>query len=115
MPILDNAARNDLLQPGLGGAFVREGFGTAPPFTPTGNALAGMRMGVKDIFLVQGQRMGGGTPAWGAQQPIAQESAPAVQLCLEAGAHCRTQVRRSTLSLVTSRRRHRRVASANHP
>lgn len=87
MPMLDNTARNDLLQPGLGGAFVREGFGTAPPFTRTGNALAGMRMGVKDVFLVQGQCMGGGTPAWGAQQPIAEESAPAVRLCLEAGAH----------------------------
>ncbi len=77
---------DDLLQPGFGGAFVRDGFGTPPPFTKVGGALDGMRMGVKDVFQVEGQRMGGGTPAWGRQQSIATESAPAVRLCLEAGA-----------------------------
>lgn len=86
MSILNAANCQELLQPGLGGAFLRESFSIAPPFTQIGNALAGMRMAVKDVFLVQGHRMGGGTPAWGAQQPIAEESAPAVRLCLEAGA-----------------------------
>ena len=84
--MLDTPSHNELLQPGLGGAFVRDGFGASVPCTQTSSTLAGMRMGVKDVFLVQGQRMGGGTPAWGAQQPIATESAPAVRLCLEAGA-----------------------------
>jgi len=87
MPKLDTTSHNDLLQPGLGGAFVREGFGITPMSSPTGSALDGLRMGVKDVFLVQGLRMGGGTPAWGAQQPIASQSAPAVRLCLEEGAH----------------------------
>lgn len=75
-----------LLQPGLGGAFVRDGFGVPPPHSCQGEALAGLRLAVKDVFLVEGLRMGAGTPAWGARQSLASESAPAVRLCLQAGA-----------------------------
>ncbi|MDR0226561.1 MAG: amidase [Burkholderiaceae bacterium] len=75
-----------LLQPGLGGAFVRDGFGAAPPFTATGQALQGLRLGVKDVFQVEGLRMGAGVPAWASEQRPACESAPAVRQCLQAGA-----------------------------
>ncbi|WP_312450223.1 amidase [Stutzerimonas nitrititolerans] len=87
MSMLETVNRSELLQPGLSDAFVREGFGAPPRYIQTGHTLIGMRMGVKDVFRVQGLRIGGGTPAWGAQQPIDTESAPAVRLCLEAGAH----------------------------
>src|SRR5690606_29541311 len=62
------------------------GFGMPPPHIKTSDALLDMRMGVKDVFQVEGRRTGGGTPAWGRQQHVATESAPAVRLCLEAGA-----------------------------
>ena len=57
MSTLETVTRNDLLQPGLSGAFVREGFGASLPCTRTGDKLAGMRMGAKDVFLVQDDRL----------------------------------------------------------
>ncbi|ARU06704.1 glutamyl-tRNA amidotransferase [Comamonas serinivorans] len=52
-----------------------------------GGPLAGLRVAVKDLFAVQGQVVGGGNPAWLAQQTQLQAaSAEAVQRLLDAGA-----------------------------
>lgn len=78
---------NDLLQPGLAGAFVRDGFG-ALPFTPhiASSQLAGLTLSVKDVFTVQGLRTGAGNPLWRDGQPVATTSASAVTALLGAGA-----------------------------
>ncbi len=79
-----------LLQPGLHGAFVRDGFGELPaallPLVPAHTTLAAQRLAVKDVFDVAGLRTGGGNPTWAAQQPLAAATAPAVRLLLEHGA-----------------------------
>lgn len=48
--------------------------------------LAGVRVAVKDLFAVAGQRVGAGVPAWLDEAPVERESAPAVRQLLDAGA-----------------------------
>lgn len=48
--------------------------------------LAGLTLGVKDIFDVAGYPTAGGNPQRGVEQAIATETAPAVQTVLDAGA-----------------------------
>lgn len=48
--------------------------------------LSGMTVAVKDLYAVQGQRIGAGNPEFLRTSPICKESAPAVQLLLNAGA-----------------------------
>jgi amidase len=48
--------------------------------------LAGVRLAVKDLFDVAGQRVGAGVPAWLAQAPTATDDAPALARLLGAGA-----------------------------
>ena len=49
--------------------------------------LQGLGVAVKDLYAVRGHRTGAGVPDWLREQSPAQESAPAVQGLLEAGAH----------------------------
>jgi Asp-tRNA(Asn)/Glu-tRNA(Gln) amidotransferase A subunit family amidase len=48
--------------------------------------LHGLRVAVKDLVAVAGQRVGGGVPAWLAQAPLEEAHAPALQRLLDAGA-----------------------------
>ncbi|WP_210508470.1 AtzH-like domain-containing protein [Naasia sp. SYSU D00057] len=48
--------------------------------------LRGERMAVKDLFAVRGQAIGAGVPAYLAEAPTEQRTAPAVQQLLDAGA-----------------------------
>ncbi|RDI19077.1 amidase [Pseudacidovorax intermedius] len=48
--------------------------------------LAGLRLAVKDVFEVEGLRVGAGQPDWFAEQAEAKSSAPAVRVLLDAGA-----------------------------
>ncbi|MEZ0165323.1 AtzH-like domain-containing protein [Kineococcus sp. LSe6-4] len=48
--------------------------------------LAGVRVAVKDLVAVAGQRVGGGVPAWLEQAPVEAAHAPALQRLLDAGA-----------------------------
>ncbi|WP_137655215.1 AtzH-like domain-containing protein [Bifidobacterium moukalabense] len=48
--------------------------------------LSGMTVAVKDLYAVQGQRIGAGNPAFLRTSPVCAESAPAVRLLLNAGA-----------------------------
>jgi Asp-tRNA(Asn)/Glu-tRNA(Gln) amidotransferase A subunit family amidase len=56
-----------------------------PPRGP--GALDGLGVAVKDLFAVAGQPVGGGVPAWLAEQRPCAEHAPAVTALLDAGAH----------------------------
>lgn len=49
-------------------------------------ALAGHTVAVKDLFAVTGQRVGAGSPAYLAEAPEQETTAPAVEALLEAGA-----------------------------
>jgi amidase len=76
-----------LLQPGLNGAFVADGFGSMPsPITATSDTLAGKRLAVKDVFDIAGLRAGAGNLAWLDQQKSATQTALAVRMLLEEGA-----------------------------
>jgi amidase len=77
---------NDDLQNGFNGAFMRDGFGKPPPVEAGGARLAGLRLAVKDVFEVEGLRLGAGNPAWLAQRGAATFTASSVRLLLEAGA-----------------------------
>ncbi|MGY2292831.1 amidase [Pseudomonas sp. SDO528_S397] len=83
----DTLSLDALTQPGLHGAFVREGFGAMPRIACTGDRLAGLRLSAKDVFNLEGHRTGAGNPWWLQQQPPAATNALVVQLLLEAGAH----------------------------
>lgn len=48
--------------------------------------LSGMGVAVKDLYAVAGQRVGAGNPAYLAEAPVQEHSAPAVQRLLDAGA-----------------------------
>lgn len=48
--------------------------------------LSGMSVAVKDLYAIQGQRIGAGNPEFLRTSPVCKESAPAVQLLLNAGA-----------------------------
>ena len=48
--------------------------------------LSGMNIAVKDLYAVQGQRIGAGNPEFLRTSPICESSAPAVRLLLNAGA-----------------------------
>jgi Asp-tRNA(Asn)/Glu-tRNA(Gln) amidotransferase A subunit family amidase len=76
-----------LLQPGLHGAFVAEGFGGEIAVARTSGRLEGLRLAVKDVFEVEGLRMGAGNPRWWAGQVPARSTALIVRRLLEAGAH----------------------------
>jgi amidase len=79
--------RDDLLQPSMHGAFVRDGFGALPQRVTSRHAtLAGYRLAVKDVFDVAQLRTGAGNPAWAEEQPRAATTAVAVRLILEHGA-----------------------------
>ncbi|CAG9179690.1 Glutamyl-tRNA(Gln) amidotransferase subunit A [Cupriavidus laharis] len=81
-----SATMSDLLQPGLNGAFVRDGFGSGPRIDQTSSRLAGLRLAVKDVFHVAGLRTGAGNPVWRQDQPVSPATAPAVAGLLAAGA-----------------------------
>lgn len=77
----------ELLQPGLNGAFVRDGFGNSPgDFRQVSDALSGLRLAVKDTFSIQNLMAASGNPQWGAEQAVARRTAPTVLRLLEAGA-----------------------------
>lgn len=79
--------RSDLMQPGMNGAFVADGFGLLPlPVAPSGQKLADKRLAVKDVFDVAGLRTGAGNPAWLAEQAIATRTALPVRMLLDEGA-----------------------------
>ncbi|MCC8393801.1 amidase [Paraburkholderia sp. MMS20-SJTR3] len=81
--------QSDLLQAGLHGAFVADGFDSLPPgaLPPrTGARLATLRVAVKDVFDIAGLRTGAGNPVWRDQQPVAARTALAVRALLEEGA-----------------------------
>ncbi|WP_250469810.1 amidase [Caballeronia sp. GAFFF2] len=81
--------QNNLVQPGLHGAFVADGFDALPAEawpSRIGAKLAGQRLAVKDVFDIAGLRTGGGNPAWRAEQPVATRTALAVRALLEEGA-----------------------------
>ncbi len=80
---------NDLLQPGLHGAFVADGFDALPAASQpprSGDKLAGLRLAVKDVFDIAGLRTGSGNLAWRDEQPVAARTALAVRALLEEGA-----------------------------
>jgi amidase len=94
-----HSVQNPLLQPGLDGAYVRDGFGALPAAyagklaeklaaraSASTAPLAGRTLAVKDVFDIEGLRTGGGNPLWAAQQPLAAHTAPPVRVLLEAGA-----------------------------
>jgi len=59
-----------------------------PLLEPTAlGPLDGLGVAVKDLFAVAGHRVGGGVPAWLAEQSPVDKSAPAVAALLDAGAH----------------------------
>lgn len=59
----------------------------SPLIEPTGDGpLAGVRVAVKDVFGVAGQRIGGGVPAYLDEAPVEHTSAAAVSALLDAGA-----------------------------
>lgn len=78
--------------PGRDGAFVADGSGAdvaqrlAEAHGGGDGALAGWRFAVKDVFEVEGLRVGAGQPVWFSEQPVARASAPAVAALLGAGA-----------------------------
>lgn len=74
------------LQPGHHGAFLREGFAVGPPGQSGVGPLQGLRLAVKDVFNVIGQRTGCGNPAWLASGSPAAATAASVRLLLGAGA-----------------------------
>lgn len=79
--------QSDLMQPGMNGAFVADGFGLLPlPVAPSGQKLADKRLAVKDVFDVAGLRTGAGNPAWLAEQAIATRTALPVRMLLDEGA-----------------------------
>ncbi|RTZ41734.1 amidase [Candidimonas sp. SYP-B2681] len=78
--------RPDLMQPGLQGAFVKDGFARGPSVPRTSTQLEGMRLAVKDVFDVEGLRTGAGNPVWWQAQHEAGTSAFAVSALLAAGA-----------------------------
>jgi amidase len=90
--------QDSLTEPGLSGAFVRDGFGALPAALakqiagrlaaqPASHAtLAGHRLAVKDVFDIEGLRAGGGNPTWAAGQPVATSTALVVRTLLEHGA-----------------------------
>jgi len=81
--------RNDLLQPGLHGAFVADGFDALPVAARpprSGDKLAGLSLAVKDVFDIAGLRTGSGNLAWRDEQPVAVRTALAVRALLEEGA-----------------------------
>jgi Asp-tRNA(Asn)/Glu-tRNA(Gln) amidotransferase A subunit family amidase len=62
----------------------------APLVPPTGSGeLDGLEIAVKDLFAIEGQRIGAGVPAHLAEAAIETETAPAVADLLEAGASVR--------------------------
>ncbi len=54
-----------------------------------GGPLAGLRVAVKDLYAVAGQRIGAGNPAWLAEAPVEASNAWAVGALLDAGADVR--------------------------
>src|SRR4051812_25805233 len=48
--------------------------------------LAGLNAAVKDLYAIEGEKAGGGSPDWLAQAPTATQHAAAVQKLLTAGA-----------------------------
>ncbi|CAB3738659.1 2-amino-5-chloromuconic acid deaminase [Paraburkholderia graminis C4D1M] len=81
--------QNDLLQAGLHGSFVADGFDSLPAAAlplRTGGKLVGERLAVKDVFDVAGLRTGSGNLAWRDEQPVATRTALAVRALLEEGA-----------------------------
>lgn len=56
---------------------------------PGGGPLAGLTVAVKDLFALEGHRIGAGNPAYLASAPVEQETAPAVAALLHGGASIR--------------------------
>ncbi|WP_380173897.1 AtzH-like domain-containing protein [Kineococcus sp. DHX-1] len=75
---LDPAAADDPATWRLRGAPLVAGAQAGP--------LLGLRVAVKDLVAVAGQRVGGGVPAWLEQAPLEPAHAPALQRLLDAGA-----------------------------
>jgi amidase len=86
---------DDIIMPGLHGAFMRDGFGASvsvglaqsglSPISGSG-PLSACRLAVKDVYDVVGMRASAGSPAWLAEQAVATASAVAVRILLDAGA-----------------------------
>jgi len=57
-----------------------------PAVSGAAGPLTGVRVAVKDLIAVQGQRVGGGVPTWLEQAPVETANAPALQRLLDAGA-----------------------------
>jgi amidase len=82
---------DDIIMPGLHGAFMREGFGAGADLAQIGSGsgsgpLSGCRLAVKDVYDVVGLRTSAGSPSWLAGQAVATASAVAVRVLLDAGA-----------------------------
>ncbi|MBF4462124.1 MULTISPECIES: AtzH-like domain-containing protein [unclassified Rathayibacter] len=62
----------------------------APLVPPVASGqLDGLDVAVKDLFAIEGQRIGAGVPAYLAEAPVQRSTAPAVAMLLEAGAAVR--------------------------
>lgn len=59
------------------------------PVAAASGSLAGETIAVKDLFDVEGFRVGAGNPSWLAEAPVADGTAPAVAALLAAGASIR--------------------------
>ncbi|WP_274425797.1 amidase [Chelativorans sp. YIM 93263] len=71
------------------------------PSAPNG-ALAGLRLAVKDMYDIAGYPTGGGNPQKEAESGIAETTAPAIQVLLDAGASFlgKTQTEELTFSII---------------
>lgn len=78
--------KEDLLQTGMHGAFVQDGYGLPLQGDHVSTVLAGVRLAAKDIFDVAGATCGAGNPDWKKTQAVATSTAPAIQWLLDAGA-----------------------------
>lgn len=88
---LGNSARpgaGEPVQPPAGESAVWRVRGAGRPLAGGGpGPLAGVRVAVKDLVAVAGQRVGAGVPAWLGEAPVEPRSAPALQRLLDLGAH----------------------------
>jgi amidase len=68
----------------------------------TSGVLSGLTLAVKDIYAVRGQKTGSGNPDYRAGQPVATETAPAVERLFDSGARYagRTQCDELVFSLM---------------
>ena len=80
-------------------------------------ALAGLTFGAKDIYDVAGHKAGFGSPDWLATHAAAADTAPALRLLLDAGAHLagRTHTDELTYSLIGENAHYGTPVNVNAP